>query len=384
MQIRSIKRYEDFCALKEKWQCLFGQIAEKNIFLSWQWFDLCWRHYSEEAKPLIVIVEDDERVIAIAPLMNTSRGMRSFGRKLIGFLDANDNADYRDFLVSKGEEKSIELVFDYLLKKKRWAKIDLKRICGSSPNAEAIRGVCAGIDRPYVYRTNCVSPRVQIKGTWEDYYSGLSKGLRQDIRTSINKFAKSGHLCFEVADKETLQVYLDELFHMHGKRQRGKAGISVFEGEQNQAFFRDVVGTFTNLGLCEISVLKIDEKIISAVLGLTFNDTYYYWIPSFDPGYVKYSPGKLHLYYLMQSCFQHGFKLFDFMIGDEAYKLRWANDSVNVIEIKVFSGKMTYLLNSLAWSVKACLKFCKRKSGLLDNIWKSVSKNRSVMKLSQT
>ena len=79
-----------------------------------------------------------------------------------------------------------------------------------------------------------------------------------------------------------------------------------------------------------------------------------------DTEYMRFSPGRILLQYLVKSSIDNGLKELDFTIGDEPYKKDWYNN-INIlscyIEKKNFKHFIKYLL--LKSKVKS-INFLKR------------------------
>ncbi len=79
----------------------------------------------------------------------------------------------------------------------------------------------------------------------------------------------------------------------------------------------------------KINVIRINNILISIVISVKFNKTFYYVLPSYNKKYHKYSFGKFHLYQLIKkekNCF------FFLGPGDEKYKKEFlvTKDELNV------------------------------------------------------
>lgn len=73
-----------------------------------------------------------------------------------------------------------------------------------------------------------------------------------------------------------------------------------------------------------ISALILGEQPIAIHLGVQYKKQFYYWIPAYDPNFAKYSPGTLLLEDLLRFSFESNDHVFDFMEGNEPYKLEYA------------------------------------------------------------
>lgn len=378
MNLKIISTYKGFLELKNDWKDIFEKSGTKNIFVSWEWCSLWVKHCRENQELLVLIVKDGEEVIGIAPLMVSNGSFLIFGRSVVSFL-GGDIADYMDFLILRNNKEVIRIIINFLIKLTNWGIIDFKRIPESSPNLTPIKECIAELRYPYGARISCINHIVRIKGGWDDYYRSVSKGLKQDIRTAHNKFKLLGEISFETYNENTLDELLDVLFALHKKRHIYKIGQSLFEREANRDFFYDLALAFTRLGWADISALKINNRIISAVFAFKYNGVFYYWVPAFDPEVIKYSPGKVHIHTLLKNCFEQNFKEFDFMRGDEEYKFKWANNTLNNYELKVYRGKFYRRLDALKTALRNYLKDLYDKYPLFKKMLIRISKSKLLL-----
>lgn len=374
MQVEVVSTYEGLLRLESDWKYIFEKSQSNNPCVSWEFFSLWWKHYANDQKMLILLVKDGTDIIGIAPLMSINGNFVTLRKPIIRFLSDDTAADYMDFVILCNNKEVVRTILHFLVKLENWGRIDLRRIPICSTNLEEIKAVSSSLRYPCMIKINCVSPIVRIEGTWDSYCHHLSKGLRQDIRTTLNKLRKIGEIRFEVSEKNNLKVALDALFNFHKGRQIYKPGRSIFESEKYCNFISDLAFTFFERGWAELSTLKVNGRIISVVFGLKMNKVFYYCTPAFDPSFSKYSLGKLHIYFLLKNCFEQGYDKFDFTIGDEPYKLKWANDSMENYEIKIYKNDFLYRLDISKFLLKHSLKSLKSKSTLLEKAWKKISK----------
>ena len=99
------------------------------------------------------------------------------------------------------------------------------------------------------------------------------------------------------------------------------------------------------------SALKINNQIVSTIIGIIQNNKYYYLIPSYSADqHQKFSPGRLLLKEQVKWCFKNEIEVFDFGPGNFEYKKNWSNGSLyyfKIIKAITFFGliiKKTYNL----------------------------------------
>ncbi|MBI4843155.1 MAG: GNAT family N-acetyltransferase [Nitrospirae bacterium] len=372
MEIRAVSTLKGLSELEEHWKKIFRESGSSNVFLSWEWSFLWAKHFVRDGGLMILTAEENGSIIGIAPLMRSCRVNRMSHSFLGGEL-----ADYADFLIIGSRKDALRAFLDFIFANKDWGVISLKRIPQSSPNLPLIREIIAEADYPSSLEAVSESPGVKIDETWEAYYKGRSKGLRQDIRTAHNKFNLLGGAALEVFGRAGSDEFLQAFFEMHRERQSEKLGESIFDKQEYRDFFTELAAVFHDAGLLDFSVLKVRGKIISAVFAIKCNGVFFYWVPAFDSGYIKYSPGKVHLEMLLEKCFDSGYKEFDLMRGGEDYKYKWANESSGNYELRIYRGKLSFFLGAARESARNRLKIIYNKNSFIRRLLIAASKIRT-------
>ncbi len=75
-----------------------------------------------------------------------------------------------------------------------------------------------------------------------------------------------------------------------------------------------------------VTSLSAGERVVAVHAGVQFEGRFYWWIPAYDPELSRYSPGKILLHDVMERSQAAGDRVFDFLIGGEAYKFQYATD----------------------------------------------------------
>jgi CelD/BcsL family acetyltransferase involved in cellulose biosynthesis len=159
----------------------------------------------------------------------------------------------------------------------------------------------------------------------------------------------------------------------HLDRQKDKVGTSIFDTSTNIQFFGNLLANDELPWRIDMSGIKVEGKFITASISIIEGDIFYYWIPSFDASFAKGSIGGFHLMLLIEACFNSNIKRFDFMGGNEAYKLKWSNG--------IYSNYKIVAYRSLVPKLQADLKgftvgFLRRYKDIpaLKSLWVTVSK----------
>lgn len=118
MLIKEISTQQGFNNLRSVWNALLQQSGSNTIFATFEWLYTWWEHFGQDKKLFILLAQEGEDVIGIAPLMiEEKKILRYVPIKVISFIGTGIS-DYADFIIVKEREKVITLFFEYLLKKK--------------------------------------------------------------------------------------------------------------------------------------------------------------------------------------------------------------------------------------------------------------------------
>ncbi len=101
--------------------------------------------------------------------------------------------------------------------------------------------------------------------------------------------------------------------------QRSGAGNRYYI-EQNIEFYREM----RKRGLLMISTLRAGGRIVAAQFSNHWEGAFLYRLTSYDHDLRTFSPGAIHLSYLLRYSYESGDSEFDFLYGSEAYKYNYA------------------------------------------------------------
>jgi CelD/BcsL family acetyltransferase involved in cellulose biosynthesis/glycosyltransferase involved in cell wall biosynthesis len=204
---------------------------------------------------------------------------------------------------------------------------------------------------------------------WESFYAGKRSSTRQRRdRKRRKRLAEDGALSLITANDPTdLRSTLNVLFTQKS-RILARAGVpNILAGFGYSEFFVTVAAAAPEL--VHVSRLETGSKRVAAAnLGLLFRGCYYQVLASYDDSLASIRPGTLHLQELMRYAIAQGCKYFDFTIGDEPYKLNWADRHLKLYDYVAATrwfGRAAATQTKFALRVK---RFIKRSPLLLSLI----------------
>ena len=345
--------------LYDSWNDILSQAPDANAQLTHEWLSSYWEIFGTNKRLSLMTVNDGSKIIGIAPL-TIATVINKAGMKLKKLTFVGDGlTDYHDLLIADEKREDIlRTLIEFIVKgKKDWDVIHFRNFRGDSPNLPILRNLLADTSFRFIERINVRSPYISIDRDWTDYYDALSKNIRSDVRRRLNGLTKMGKAEFirlnEVSDvTDTLRV----IKSIHVKCRQEKGGISWYTNENRFNFASLILKRFSHHKWLDIVFLKLNSRIIAYYLGFTYGKVVHFWNTGFDPEFSKVGSGKLLLHYWIKDSFAKGYREFDFMVGEEPYKLQWTSTTRPNYELLVFKKTARSHLLKHYYTFKPVLK----------------------------
>ncbi len=165
------------------------------------------------------------------------------------------------------------------------------------------------------------NPSLDIRGTWEEYLSSLSKNLRQQIRRRERSLARSHAVRFRLTTApDSLQDDLDVLFRLHRLRWGSASG----KLQSRRSFHRGFARVALERGWLRLWTLELDDRAVAVWYGIRFAGLDTYYQSARDPSLERESIGLVLLAHSIREAHNDGSSEYRFGRGGEAYKYRLA------------------------------------------------------------
>jgi CelD/BcsL family acetyltransferase involved in cellulose biosynthesis len=157
----------------------------------------------------------------------------------------------------------------------------------------------------------------------EDFLQSLTTSLRSDINRQIRRIEESGPIILhDFKDIKTALENLPSMLKWHSDRWP--------KAYKADGFYENLIKSCIKSGLLHFTILKTEKSNLSYHLGFLYNNRYYYYLPAIDWRYENFSPGKIHLFKLIEFSIKSNIKIFDHLRGNESYKSGFSNQSQNI------------------------------------------------------
>ncbi len=279
------------------------------------------------------MAEEGGRVCGVAPLMLHARPVMYRGLvklRALSFIGYGFT-DRSDFVISpegsgESREQVVRALFDRIFQDRSlWDEVLLTQLTDASPNFESVKKETERGGHETETEKLIACPYMEMGGDFEAYYKGLGKNLKHDVAKKSRRLAEQGlEPDFEVVTRVDESV-LRELQELNRKRFEATGHRSFFLREDRYAFLQDLATAFSERGWWLLFLFRVKGRLVAYRLCFAYNGTVYDWNTSYDVEYSQYSLGKILLKPVLQYCFEKGYRKFDFMAGDEDYKLKWTD-----------------------------------------------------------
>ena len=337
LAIEEINNIEKFHSLRETWNMLLRQSSDNNIFLTWEWLFTWWQHYGKDKKLRILIIKESDKIIGIAPLMQSKYRVGFISVDMIENL-CSERCDYSGIILTERKQESVAILLDYLEKIIKDSNIIVRmlNVPENSSFLTVLREQYPAFSRSMYLDEQLVDscPYIDLPASWEEYFHTLSKHMRENLRRRMRSMQKDHVIEFKKYENgDDLREQLQVLFELHQKRWRLKNMKSKFAEPEAREFYFDVSQAFHKNKWLDLSFQNVDGKPVSAHWGFIYNNIFHYMTPAFDPDYSYYSVGNLHIMKLLEDSIKNRLRKFDFLTGAEIYKSYWTQCTKDNIQI---------------------------------------------------
>lgn len=301
-------------------------LAERsdNVFSSWEWADVWWRHFGKDRSLRISVVSRGAKPLAILPTHTEQRrGLhvsRFVGHGVADQLGPVCDPGYASVAMSDlvGALSPREVLL-------------AERMLHDRDGAHGVRG--------HVVRDEA-SPVIDLarEGSWESYLSSRSRHFRRHVGHRARRLQRGLGLTFRlVQDRDRLPADFDALVALHNARWGARS--MAFRGAR-EAFHREFAACALERGWLRLWIAEAEGMPAAAWYGFRFADVEYYYQAGRDAQWDRFSIGAGIVEHSIREAFADGMREYRFLRGGEAYKARYATGENRLRTVVAARGKI--------------------------------------------
>jgi CelD/BcsL family acetyltransferase involved in cellulose biosynthesis len=307
--------------LRRQWNALVERTGDPQVFYTYEWALAVQRAYSDSLGPLICFAYDSEGalcgVVALA---------RSLAQGRVSFLCAT-TGDYCDFLSAPEDRPAFVSAILSELKKEGVSNVTLTNLPADSPTFSAIREE-AGRNGYYCFRRlayACAQFSLQSLDRRKDEKVRVARPKM--IRRSLKAMGTEGPVRLDHARSwSTVATVLPEFMRAHVARFLITGRISNIARPERRVFLSELARLLSDSNWLCVTRMMTGERAVAWNYGFQFHGSWFWYQPTFDSKFEKYSPGYCLLAKMIEEAGENPqFHTVDLGLGAEDYKDRVAN-----------------------------------------------------------
>lgn len=324
LETELIGEVERLAQLAPAWDEL--AVADALPQLSPAWVLAWWRHVAPAgAVPRAVAVRDGERLVGLAPFYVVPTGGGRVDYRLPGI---EITARLAPLAVPDREWDVAEAIGRALAHAEpRPDALLFEGIAIDGPWQAALRERWPGSLRPPLWRTHVDgSPFVSLREeSFDAWMAARSSNFRQQMRRMRRRFAQAGGVS-RLATGATLADDAAAFVRLHASRWDGRGHSNLVDlGERFAAMIVDAGEQLLDDGRLALRVLELDGEPICAQLFIEAGGTELFVNGGWDERHAALKPSLLCLLDAVEDAFAQGRGRLDLGVGEQAYKLRFAD-----------------------------------------------------------
>jgi CelD/BcsL family acetyltransferase involved in cellulose biosynthesis len=334
-----LKLYQNFPKeLETEWNELLAQNSVHVPFLRYEYLETWWQtrgggEWPQDAQLAIITAREDGRLVGIAPLFQAEwEGIPTL--LLIGSIEISDYLD----LIGRNEDlpRFCAALLEFLAQEPALAgckRLDLYNVLETSPALSALRNAAQDLSWGYAQEPFRPALTIPLPGNWEAYLAGIDKKQRHEIRRKMRRAYESERPVrwYYVQEASTLESEIDAFLGLMSQDEE-KARFLTLPMREN---FRNTMRCAFEANCLHLSFLEIDGHKAAAYLSMDYLNQLWVYNSGIDGSFNEYSPGWVLLGELLRWANENKRSAFDFMRGDEDYKIRFGAQKRDVMRVTV-------------------------------------------------
>lgn len=342
-----VRHFEEMPGLAGAWNDVVDRCRSASVFQTFEWHRCWWESFGAGSELFLVLAFSGDRLVGIAPMMIGSADRPAPRGRVMQFIGAANHAsDYCDFIVDSEFPAALEALLGAVYASGNATRaILLAHFRRDSPHyrlaLEYLR--CRRIP------AHCDAQDLAPVRRLGDAESDRKAAGKTSLRRHTRYFEKNGTLRFHrCATADEVLRWLDRFFEQHLGRRALTDAPSQFGDAAQRDFYVRLVLALAPAGWLRFDIVLFDDAPIAFHLGFEYRGCFLWYKPTFDARLAAKSPGEVLIKFLLDDAIDRGLKEFDFTVGAEPFKLRFANATRTVDRVLAFLSPLDFWKHRLA------------------------------------
>jgi CelD/BcsL family acetyltransferase involved in cellulose biosynthesis len=291
------------------WRMLFASSIGRSPFTSYDWYQALCKNVLQR-DPSVILVSCDEHPVALLPAEVQDSTLQMIQDERI--------SDCTDILIEPGyEDMVIAALTSYV--EDHDLDLDLFPLSPTSMIAERMPAFLDGS----VLSDHEVCPFLSLPASWDGYLLTLPGKLRHELR---RKMKRAANIQLHDLGGDRLGLFFELMARSDVKKQQ-------FLTDNIRFFFNDIAASFERQGWLRMCYASLDNEPVAALFSFHLGARVFLYNSGYDPRYTSFAPGIVIIALDIQRAIQEGFVYYDFLRGQEDYKLRFGAQLQSTVRI---------------------------------------------------
>jgi CelD/BcsL family acetyltransferase involved in cellulose biosynthesis len=348
LEIEVCRNQSDLATKAEAWNALLISSPQRSPMLSYAWVSAYLQHRLQKDQSWYVLFAYLEgRLVGVLPLVINRVSIAGMPRLVLRTPD-DSHTFGGDILYAAGHQlETFRALIEAVGRiSPDWFSIELRRVVDDSPTVDCLI-------HPGWHLTVSESAGIgyyfPVIGKYEDYFGGLSKNMRGNLRRAENKLNEKSGLRLTVLEHDAATPEdLCRFTSLESSGWKGREGSAIECSPELLLFYRTLTTRLSESGMLRWEFLERGSELIAGNLSVRFKDIVVIWKLGYDEKYGKYSPGALLFKAVLEQSYKdNAISEFNLM-SDTPWQVNWnpchrAYSNVYIYPIRVYPIMIGFL-----------------------------------------
>jgi CelD/BcsL family acetyltransferase involved in cellulose biosynthesis len=324
--------------LRRDWNALVGRAPQPQVFYTYEWARAVQHAYGSTLRPLIFLAYDQPDTLCGLVALATS------ANEAASFLCAT-TGDYCDFISLPEHRASFVAEVLAALRRESVSEIRLANLPADSASVQALHRASCSEHYQYFARTAYICAQVSLASLQRRGENKPVLPRKKMLRRFLNAMGREGPVRLEHARSwEQAALVLPGFIEAHIARFLVTGRISNLARAERRVFLEELAKLLSERGCFALTTFVAGKKVYAWNYGFQFLDTWFWYQPTFDSDFEKYSPGFCLLAKLIEEAADKpDLQTVDLGLGAEEYKERFANRTRETLYVTLGTSSLAHL-----------------------------------------
>ena len=312
--IRVLEGFDDPTFGSERWEELLRRSGNDVVYLTWEWQRTWWETFGD-GQLLLILAERDGQDIALAPLYAESG--------VVLFVGTGFESGYLDFIGDISDRNVLGMILETARDRvDGFLGFNFDFVADTSATGKLLADAGRRLGLACLEDWNVKAPILDFAGCPE---AAVAATKKKDSVSHERSLRRDGLLTvLHLRDGEAIRAQLDDFFQQHISRWAITSTPSCFLEQRSRLFVERLTKAMAHTGWLRFTRMDWNGQPIAFQYGFCYRGRYFKETSTHALELRRYAPGQVLLRQLFLAAIEEGVRTFDFGIGEQQYKLRFA------------------------------------------------------------